>query len=263
MKGAERWAAGIGAAWTELTPPGGRQLARDDTKPGATGSRLVLSCRSDPLKTLEDTSNPLHDRELLARAQQGDREAFETLVRPHSDGLRRFAFSLTRSWQDADDIAQDTLLRAFRAIAKFDERSSLSTWLHVVARNACADWHRNQMAGAGRHEPLVSSHPADGEANDDAAANKQEAGRLWTALQQLDERSRVPLVLFELDGMSYDEIAAQEGVPVGTIRSRLSRARKHLRELVVKQEKRAGSGVYPRVEGAPSQGDGGPLASRR
>jgi RNA polymerase sigma-70 factor (ECF subfamily) len=202
---------------------------------------------------LNQTSKLVHDRELLERAQQGDREAFEMLVRPHAEGLRRFAFSLSRTRQDADDITQEALLRAFRAIAKFDGRSSLSTWLHVVARNACADWQRSQMSRGAQHEPLVSSHPADNEANDEAAANKQQAARLWSALQQLDERSRVPLVLFELDGLSYDEIATQEGVPVGTIRSRLSRARQHLRGLLVKQEKRAGSGVYPRIRPAAGQ----------
>ena len=205
---------------------------------------------------MNDAAKLLHHRELLERAQQGDREAFDSLVRPHAEGLRRFAFSLSRTWQDADDITQEALLRAFRSIAKFDGRASLSTWLHVVARNVRVDWQRSQRARGAQHEPLVSSHPADNEANDEAAANKQQAARLWSALQQLDERSRVPLVLFEVDGLSYDEIAAQEGVPVGTVRSRLSRARQHLRDVLVKQEKRAGSGVYPRIRPAAEQDEG-------
>ena len=140
-------------------------------------------------------------------------------------------FSLSSNWQDADDIAQEALLKAFRAFATFDGRSSLSTWLYTVARTTAIDWHRSRLGQAGQREnPLPSAHPAALVQQDEACSQQEECARLWQAIQRLDERNRVPLVLFEIEGLSYEQIAELEGVPVGTIRSRLSRARAELRE---------------------------------
>lgn len=150
-------------------------------------------------------------------------------------------FSLSSSWQDADDIAQEALLKAFRAFATFDGRSSLSTWLYTVARTTAIDWHRSRLGQAGQREnPLPSGHPAPLVQQDEACSQQQECDRLWQAIQRLDARNRVPLVLFEVEGLSYDEIAALEGVPVGTIRSRLSRARAELREQLAEAHPRSG-----------------------
>ena len=168
---------------------------------------------------------------MFQKARAGDPLAFQELIRPHLDSVRRFVFSLSSNWQDADDIAQEALLKAFRAFGTFDGRSSLSTWLYTVARTAAIDWHRSRLGQAGQREnPLPSAHPAALLQQDEACSQQQDCSRLWQAIQRLDERNRVPLVLFEVEGLSYDEIAELEGVPVGTIRSRLSRARAELRE---------------------------------
>lgn len=145
-------------------------------------------------------------------------------------------FSLSKNWQDADDIAQEALLKAFRAFPTFDGRASLSTWLYTVARSASIDWHRSRLGQAAQREnPLPSTHPASQPRPDEVCSQQQQRERLWQAIQGLDERQRVPLVLFEIDGLSYDEIAAIEDVPVGTIRSRLSRARQELREQLAEE----------------------------
>jgi len=158
-------------------------------------------------------------------------------------------FSLSSNWQDADDIAQEALIKAFRAFPNFDGRASLSTWLYTVARSASIDWYRSRLGQASQREnPLPSVHPAPQPGQDEACSQQQDRQRLWQAIQRLDERQRIPLVLFEVEGLSYDEIAAIEGVPIGTIRSRLSRARQELRELL--SEPYPASGV--RVE-APEQ----------
>lgn len=170
---------------------------------------------------------------MIRRARAGDPLAFEELIRPHLDSVRRFVFSFSSNWQDADDITQEALIKAFRAFPSFDGRAAVSTWLYTVARTAAIDWHRSRISRRGECDLLApESHPGTQmqRGQDDAVAGKQEVERLWAAIQRLDDRSRVPLVLFEIEGLSYDEIAEVEQVPVGTIRSRLSRARQHLRE---------------------------------
>jgi len=167
---------------------------------------------------------------VFQKARAGDPLAFQELIRPHLDSVRRFVFSLSKNWQDADDIAQEALIKAFRAFPTFDGRASLSTWLYTVARSASIDWQRSRLGQAAQREnPLPSTHPGALPRPDDACSQQQQRERLWQAIQGLDERQRVPLVLYEIEGLSYEEIAAIESVPVGTIRSRLSRARQELR----------------------------------
>lgn len=178
---------------------------------------------------------------MFQKARAGDPQAFQELIRPHLDALRRFVFSLSSNWQDADDIAQEALIKAFRAFPSFDGRASLSTWLYTVARSASVDWHRSRMGQAPQREnPLPSTHPTLDPRQDEACSQQQDRERLWQAIRCLDERNRVPLVLFEVEGLSYDEIAKVEDVPVGTIRSRISRARQELRQRLVESEPASG-----------------------
>jgi RNA polymerase sigma-70 factor (ECF subfamily) len=110
-----------------------------------------------------------------------------------------------------------------------------------VARTTAIDWHRSRLGQAGQREnPLPSAHPAPLLQQDEVCSQQQDCERLWQAIQRLDERNRTPLVLFEVEGLSYDEIAELEGVPVGTIRSRLSRARAELREQLAEVQPHSG-----------------------
>jgi RNA polymerase sigma-70 factor (ECF subfamily) len=174
--------------------------------------------------------------DLIQKARNGDPSAFEELVRPHLDSLRRFIFSLSSNWQDADDIAQETLLKAFRSFKTFDDRASLSTWLYTVARSTCVDWSRSRIGKVRPHKPLKETLPAKGPNQDELLDAKLNAELLWRAIEQLDEKHRSVLVLFDIEGISYEEIAQIESVPVGTIRSRLSRARSRLLELLTPPE---------------------------
>jgi RNA polymerase sigma-70 factor (ECF subfamily) len=177
------------------------------------------------------------DRELLLRAQRGDAQAFEQLIRPHLPSLRRFAYSFARRWVDADDLAQEALLKAFRSLKSFEGRSSLSTWLYTVTRSVGHDLYRSRQVQEGmRHEELDEVHVAPGESADSQLSAQSDAEQLWRAIKRLEPEFRVPLVLFEIEGLSYEEIAAIEHVPLGTIRSRISRARSKLRELLLERE---------------------------
>jgi RNA polymerase sigma-70 factor (ECF subfamily) len=175
------------------------------------------------------------DRHLIERAQRGDVRAFEELIRPHLPGIRRFAYSFRPNFADADDLAQEALIRAFRSLSSFRGESALSTWLYAVARSAFLDWRRGRVAKAQAAEDQLDEAQADeSELQDRLVEQKSEAEQLWDALRQLEPRFRVPVVLLDIEGLPYEQIATIEHVPVGTIRSRLSRGRKRLRAILLR-----------------------------
>jgi RNA polymerase sigma-70 factor (ECF subfamily) len=172
---------------------------------------------------------------LVARAQKGDRPAFEALAAQFSPQVRRFARAFAGSDADADDLAQEALLRVYRNLRRFTYQSAFSTWLYAVVRNVFLDAARGRAGTARRtEEPLADDH-ADREGGarpDHELEREQERRRVWDALQRIPAEYRTALVLFDIEGCTYDEVAAVEGVPVGTIKSRLHRGRAHLRTLL-------------------------------
>lgn len=177
-----------------------------------------------------------HIDDLIARAQQGEIRAFEQLVASHVPQLRRFARAFIASDSDADDLAQEALIKVYRSIKLFRHQAAFSTWLYAVARNVFLDFTRSRAGHErAREESLEVAHTehlAGDVAADAHLEQEQERERVWRALRQLPVDYRTALVLFDLEGRSYDEVAAIEGVPIGTIRSRLSRGRAQLKVLL-------------------------------
>jgi RNA polymerase sigma-70 factor (ECF subfamily) len=172
---------------------------------------------------------------LVARAQEGDLRAFEALAVEFSPQVRRFARAFAGSDADADDLAQDALLRVYRNLRRFTYQSAFSTWLYAVVRNVFLDAARGRAGTARRtEEPLADGHAdREGGARPDEDLEREQARRqVWNALQQVPAEYRTALVLFDIEGCTYDEVAAVEGVPVGTVKSRLHRGRAHLRTLL-------------------------------
>ena len=173
------------------------------------------------------------DTDVLDRAQAGDRVAFSALVKPHLDTLRRFAYSFCSDWVEADDLAQEALVKAYRSLPSFRRESSLSTWLYTVARSTFLDSRRSKVARQrSREDELDPMIQTEDDAADELLGRRHDVEQLWSKIRELDARFRVPLVLFDIEGMSYEHIASIERVPVGTVRSRLSRARAKLLELL-------------------------------
>jgi RNA polymerase sigma-70 factor (ECF subfamily) len=171
------------------------------------------------------------ERSLLVRARLGDAEAFHALLVPRQASLRRLAFAFTGNWDEADDLAQEAMVKAFRVLASFEERSAFSTWLYSVTRSVCRDWHRRFSVD--RFQPAdFDDRVAEGLLQDELLEKRELSQVLWTAIQRLDPEFRTTLVLSDVEGLSYQEIAEVEGVPVGTVRSRLSRARSRLRQML-------------------------------
>lgn len=174
-----------------------------------------------------------YDQHLVERAQAGDAAAFEALMKPYVAPLRRITYSFCRDWTEADDLAQDALLKVFRSLSTFASDTDLTAWVYSVTRSVCTDWYRSSRSRGRQHEvPLDEELSDQSDGQEGLLRAKDEAEQLWRAIRCLEPNFRVPLVLFDIEGMSYDEIARIERIPVGTVRSRLSRARQQVHDLL-------------------------------
>lgn len=181
--------------------------------------------------------SPVDDLDaLIARAQNGEARAFEILIASQLGQVRRFALAFTPSLPDADDLAQEALLKVYKSLRQFRYQSAFSTWLFTVVRSVFLDFAKSRAGlERSREEPLEARHTSDlpGAAPaDELMEQEQERRRVWRALRRVPVEFRTALVLFDLEGRPYDEVAAIERVPVGTVKSRLFRGRGHLRHLL-------------------------------
>jgi RNA polymerase sigma-70 factor (ECF subfamily) len=175
-------------------------------------------------------------RALIAEAQDGNVRAFELLVSSHLAQVRRFARAFARSDAEADDLAQEALVKVYKNLRSFRFQSAFKTWLYAVVHHTFLDTTRSR---AGRERSLEESLPEDhaqapssAEPADEGIARAEERQKLWRALRELPPEFRTVVVLFDVEGHTYEEVAAIEGVPIGTVKSRLSRGRALLRTLL-------------------------------
>lgn len=168
------------------------------------------------------------DEDLVRRVQGGDRGALDTLLRRHYDTIRAVVHRIVINSHDAEDATQMALIAIARGIKAFDGRSSLTTWMYRIATNAAIDEVRRI-----RRRPL----PTD----DDIALNKSTTDSaeaaitqmtVVRALRELPDEFRTALVLRHVADLEYEDIAAIQNVPVGTVRSRLSRAREQMARIL-------------------------------
>ena len=172
---------------------------------------------------------------LVEKCLGGDEEACETLVRRYQDRVFSLVYSIIGGTDQVEDIAQEAFLKAFRSLKSFRGGSSFYTWLYRItvntALNALRSKGRRQEASLedlGGLEFLVDPDVGPAE----SAARRQLASRVREAIDRLDEQYRTIVYLRELEDLSYEEIAEVVELPVGTVKSRLFRARQHLKELL-------------------------------
>lgn len=160
----------------------------------------------------------------------GDQDALEVLLRRHESSIFGLAYRMLGSRADALDATQEVFLTVFRKAGSFHHHSSFKTWLYRLTVNVCHDIGRKRA-----RTPSPTADRAEGsERPDDVETRLSVEG----ALQQLIADQRAAVVMRDLYGMSYGEIAACTGVPVGTVKSRIARARLHLAELLAMPEER-------------------------
>ncbi|HEY4373315.1 MAG TPA: RNA polymerase sigma factor RpoE [Burkholderiales bacterium] len=174
------------------------------------------------------------DQQLVARAQQGDKQAFELLVAKYQRKLLRLISRLVRDPAEAEDVAQDAFIKAYRALPQFRGDSAFYTWLYRIGVNTA----KNYLVSQGRRPPSSTEKDAEeAETFDDADAlrdintpesillSKEIANTVNAAMAKLPEELRTAISLREIEGLSYDEISEVMNCPIGTVRSRIFRAR--------------------------------------
>lgn len=178
----------------------------------------------------------LEDYDLILLAKAGNQNAFSLLIRRYHQQLFNMLYALAGDWDDADDLAQETVLKAHRALAGFEGRAQFYTWIYRIGVNCWKDWCKTPRAqkevrdvsdeGRSLLERQISSDVSD------ALVQKVEFQvMLEQALAKLNEEYRAAVVLREIDGLGYDEIADILGCSVGTVKSRLFRGRNQLKKL--------------------------------
>lgn len=176
---------------------------------------------------LEDS---VDDGELLRRALEGDDRAFSTLLARHEDRIFSLALRMTGSRADALDATQDTFVLAFRRADSFRGEAAFSTWLYRIAINSCKDLLRKKA-----REPALASaeeapdRPDPGPGVDETVALRMDVAQ---ALAELSEDYREAVVMHDIGGVPYEDIAAATGVAIGTVKSRISRGRQQLAKLL-------------------------------
>lgn len=179
------------------------------------------------------------DLELVRRAQRGDKRAFELLVAKYQRRISRLLSRMIRDPADIEDVAQEAFIKAYRALPNFRGESAFYTWLYRIAINTA----KNYFAAQGRRAPTVTTGDLeDHEGSDEAALlsdtatpdslyqSKEVGMAVDRAIERLPEDLRTAIMLREIEGLSYDEIAAAMNCPVGTVRSRIFRAREAIAE---------------------------------
>jgi RNA polymerase sigma-70 factor (ECF subfamily) len=195
----------------------------------------VRSRQSAPAKGSMDVPITDPDLELIRQAQSGDRNAFNMLVVKHQRRVAWAISGIVKSPQEVEELTQETFIKAWRGIMSFRGDSKFSTWLHRVAINTAknhlvAQKSRISVSDIQRADDpdAVSPEGVDEEDPERLLAGRQIAETVARAMMELPEVERAALELRELEGKSYDEIAAALDCPVGTVRSRIFRARERV-----------------------------------
>lgn len=182
----------------------------------------------------------MEEKQLILRAKRGDPDAFGELVLAHQDKVYTLAFHLVRDREEAADLAQEAFLKAWRSLATFQGESSFSTWMHRLTTNICLD-HLRKQSRRRQVTPAISlddeeagwTEPADpGQDPQEKLEIRERKEALAKGLEELPEHHRRVLLLREVSGLSYQEIARELELDLGTVKSRIARARTQLRKIL-------------------------------
>jgi len=182
--------------------------------------------------------SPQMDHELVARVQRGDSKAFDLLVRKYQHRIVALIGRYVADWSECQDVAQEAFMRAYRALGNFRGDAQFYTWLHRIAVNTA----KNHLVANGRRPPTDDIDVADAEQYDSGIRlrdndtperelmRQQMEQTVMRAVEALPEELRTAITLREVEGLSYEEIATRMACPIGTVRSRIFRAREAIEQ---------------------------------
>lgn len=210
--------------------------------------RALASCTMTRTKTTSEADNP-SDKELVTTTLKGDRAAYRKLVERYQGRLFNMALDVVKNREDAEDVIQETFVKAFLSLDKFKGDSSVYTWLYRIAFNMAVDVRRKSARRGGNHVEykeslgVSRSGTAQNDSQEDlsplfksvegpheALVRKEAGQKIHQVLSQLSEDHRAVITLREIDGLNYEEISEALNIPRGTVMSRLFYARKALQE---------------------------------
>ncbi len=175
------------------------------------------------------------EKRLVSLLKQGDEDAFRIMVRQYQKKLFSIAYGITMDREESRDIVQEVFIKVHERIATFRETSRLSTWLHRITVNLSLNWMRRwKRRFRWHHQPIETDDSLDNPAVDDNNPEKlydngEMASIVWDRLKKLPEAARTILILRDIEGLSYDEIAEVLRIKRGTVNSRLFHARKKMK----------------------------------
>jgi RNA polymerase sigma-70 factor, ECF subfamily len=232
------------------------------TKPGAiTAEQDVNSPEGVTSKAADASVERAYDNALLARAAAGDQQAFRELVERHQRKAHAVAFGLVRNPEDAREVVQEAFLRVYRHLNEFAGQASFGTWLYRIVVNLAIDTLRKRAPGQrieledhtdleGAPAELIPSRGAYDP--HETLGRKRLVEAMQSALDRLPPYHRAVILLRELEGMSYEEMAQALNVSKGTIMSRLFHARKKMQAML---RESLGADAVPQVEASDDEDD--------
>jgi len=194
------------------------------------------------------------DRELVEQFARGDSHAFDTIVQRYEQRVYAIALRMTGNVEDARDAMQDVFLSALRALRSFRGDAQLSTWFHRVAVNASLDMLRKRKRHVAEPIEEAGERPSDEVGPEDAAARAARAAEVQRALLHVSADHRAVLVLHDLQDLDYAQTGAALDIPVGTVKSRLHRARIEMAALLGHLRETESTEETPTEETEPTEG---------
>jgi len=179
------------------------------------------------------------DLDSINRFKAGDTSAFEEIVLRYQDKVYNLCRHMLGNADDAEDAAQDVFLKAYQALPKFQPDASLYTWLYRIATNTCIDYKKKPIfeslfGDSGEGEKLIHDRASDAPSPEKLYQSKQIDEALRESLGKLSPKLRAIIILKEIEELSYDEIADTLDISMGTVKSRIARAREELQKLMQK-----------------------------
>ncbi len=233
-----------GAGLLSAFAMGGNEGAGHDLEQGSVNQQTSSS--TQPGKELNETpdqhqESPEEDAQWVGQARKGDTRAFDRLVTKHRGRIYAMIYNMVKNDADAWDLSQEVFIKAWKALPKFESRARFSTWIFRISHNVVYDWLRkrhiqgdgelnDEVFDASRIEPGALTAPKHDQRPDEALEQSELQGRINDALGKLSDEHREVIVLREVQGLDYKEIAEIIGSSLGTVMSRLYYGRQKLQQ---------------------------------